>query len=135
MSSQQNSLITVAVDGIPLGVWDTRTGGESSAEVTKYRPGGMARQKLRSGLPEVGDLTVGREFEFDRDNDLSKHLRTRAGRAPMSVSDQPLDDDGAPMGKPTTWTGRLNSVNTGDADSNSSDGRMFELGMVAAEVV
>ncbi|HXH77316.1 hypothetical protein [Nocardioides sp.] len=135
MASQQNSLITVAVDGIPLGVWDTRTGGESSAEVSKYRPGGMAKQKLRSGLPEVGDVTVSREFEFDRDNDLQKRLRARAGRAPMSVSDQPLDDDGVAFGKPTVWSGRLNSVNAGDSDSNSSDGRMFELVMVAAEVV
>lgn len=135
MSSQQNSLITVAVDGLPIGVFDTRTGGESSAEVTKYRPGGMAKQKLRSGLPEVGDVTVGREFEFDRDNDLARTLRARTGKAPMSVNDQPLDNDGAPFGKPTTWTGVLNSVNTGDSDSNSSDGRMLELVMVSAEVV
>lgn len=135
MSSQQMTLITVAVDGIPLGIFDTRSGGESSAEVSKYRPGGMARQKTRGGLPEAGDVTVTRENEPERDNDLAKHLRTRVGRAPMTVNEQPLDDNGNPWGKPTTWTGRLNSVNGGDADSNSTDGRMLELVMVAAEVV
>src|SRR5687767_3479554 len=117
MVSQQNSLITVAVDGAPLGVFDSRTGGVSSAEVTKYRPGGMAKQKTRSGLPDVDDMTVAREFELDRDNDLARHLRTRTGKAPMSINSQPLDNDGAPYGKPTTWTGVLNSVDTGEENS------------------
>jgi hypothetical protein len=135
MASQQNSLITVAVDGLPLGVFDQRTGGESSADVTKYRPGGMARQKSRSGLPDIADLTVSREFEFERDNDLARHLRTRVGRGQMTVNSQPLDNDGAPFGKPTTWTGTLNSVDTGEENSDSSDGRMLALGMVAVEVV
>lgn len=134
MSSQQNSLITVAADGIPLGVFDSRSGGESTAEVSKYRPGGMAKQKTRSGLPESGDLTVAREFEFERDLELSRTLRTRVGRAQVTVNSQPLDDQGAPYGKPTTWTGKLNSVNTGDEDSNSADGRMFELAITVAEV-
>lgn len=134
MTSQQQTLVTVAVDGIPLGVFDTRSGGESSAEITKYRPGGMARQKVRGGLPEVGDVTVSRENENERDAELARQLRTRAGRAPMVVNEQPLDDNGAPWGKPTTWTGKLQSVNPGDADSNSNDGRMLELVMVSAEV-
>lgn len=134
MSSQQNSLITVAIDGTPLGVFDQRTGGNSSAEVTKYRPGGMARQKSRSGLPDVQDLTVSREFEFDRDNDLAKHLRTRVGKGIMTVNSQPLDNDGVPTGRPTTWVGTLNDVDTGDEDSNSADGRMLALAMVSVEV-
>jgi hypothetical protein len=133
--AQMQSLITVVVDGASLGVFDTRSGGESSADVTKYRPGGMQKQKTRGGLPDQGDVTVGREFETERDNEVARMLRGRAGRAPMSVTDQPLDDNGVPFGKPTTWVGRLQSVNTGDSDSNSNDGRMLELVMVAAEVV
>lgn len=132
--SKQNNLITVAVDGIPLGVFDTRGGGATKAGVSKYRPGGMAKPKVRKGLPETDDVTVGREFEEDRDNDLAKHLRTRAGRALMSVNEQPLDSEGVPFGKPTTWTGVLDSVDTGEADSESADGRKLELVMVAAEV-
>lgn len=135
MTSQMQSLVTVAVDGISLGVFDTRTGGETSAEVSKYRPGGMGKQRTRMALPEQGDVTVGREFETERDNEVLRTLRGRTGRAPMSVNEQPLDDNGAPFGKPTTWVGRLQSVNGGDADSNSNDGRMIELVMTAAEVV
>jgi len=134
MSSQQNSLITVAVDGVPLGVFDQRSGGQSTAEVSKYRPGGMGRQKSRRGLPEPSDLTVSREFEFDRDIDLAAWLRTRVGRGQVSVNSQPLDDNANPTGRPTTWTGTLNSVDTGDEDSNSTDGRMLELVVVVDNV-
>lgn len=135
MVAQMQSLVTVAVDGVSLGVFDTRTGGETSAEVSKYRPGGMAKQKTRGGLPDQGDVTVTREWENERDNEVERILRNRAGRAPMSVSDQPLDDNGIPFGKPKVWIGRLQSVNGGDSDSNSNDGKMLELVMVAAEVV
>lgn len=134
MASQQNSLITVAVDGSPWGVFDSRTGGESTADLGKYRPGGMAREKVRKGLPTVADLTVSREFEFDRDIELLRYARTRVGRASVTVNSQPLDDNGIPFGKPTTWTGTLNSANGGDEDSESNDGRDLELGITVAEV-
>lgn len=135
MSTQHHSLVTVVADGLPLGVFETRTGGESTAEVTKYRPGGMAKQKTRKGLPEVGDVTVGRSWERERDAEIERRLRPRVGTADIIVNDQPLDDNGAPWGKPTTWTGTLNAVNGGDSDSNSNDGKMFELVVVAVEVV
>lgn len=135
MVAQMQSLITVAVDGVSLGVFDSRTGGESGGEASKYRPGGMAKQKIRASLADVGDVTVSREFETERDNEVLRMLRTRTGRAPMSVNDQPLDENGVAFGKPTTWIGRLNNVNGGDSDANSNDGRTLELVMVAAEVV
>lgn len=134
MSSQQNSLITVAVNGTPLGVFDSRTGGETTADLGKYRPGGMAREKVRSGLPTTGDLTVAREFEFDRDVEILRWLRTVVGTAQVTVNSQPLDDNAVPFGKPTTWTGKLNSATGGDEDSESNDGRDLELGVTVSEV-
>lgn len=134
MTSQQTSLITVAVNGTPLGVWDRRSGGASTAEVGKYRPGGMAAQKTRKGLPVADDLTVGREYEAERDAEIARWLRTISGTANVTVNSQPLDDNKVPFGKPTTWTGTLNSVDTGDEDSNSNEGREFALGVVVAEV-
>jgi hypothetical protein len=134
MSSQQNSLITVAVNGTPLGVWDRRSGGTTTADLGKYRPGGMAREKVRKGLPTTDELTVAREFEFDRDIELLRWLRTVVGSAQVTVNSQPLDDSAVPFGKPTTWTGTLNSATGGDEDSNSNDGRDFELGVTVAEV-
>lgn len=135
MSTQSQSLVTVVVDGRPLGVFDTRTGGESSGEITKYRPGGQARQKSYGGRAETGDVTVTRVNERERDNDLVKWLRTRVVVGEMSINEQPLDDNDQPWGKPTTWTGRLQSVNGGDTDSNSNDVRPLELVCSATEVV
>lgn len=134
MSTAQQSLITVVVDGQPLGTFDTRTGGETTAEVSKRRPGGMAREKAYAALPTTGNVTVTRVRERERDADLARRLRQRVGRATMVVSDQPLDDDGAVWGTPTVWTGKLSSVNDGDADSDSSEPRMFELVCTATEV-
>lgn len=134
MSSQQNSLITVAVNGAPWGTFDSRTGGETTAEVGKYRPGGMAREKTRKALPTTSELTVAREYEFERDIDLLRYARTVTGSAQVTVNSQPLDDAGVPFGKPTTWTGTLMSANGGDEDSESNDGRDFELGVTVAEV-
>ncbi len=135
MSTQHHSLVTVTVDGQPLGVFESRTGGESTAEVSKYRPGGMQKQKSRKGQGEVGDVTVTRSWERERDADLERRLRPRVGRADVIVNDQPLDDDGAPWGKPTTWTGTLSSVTGGDSDANSNDAKPFELVAVITEVV
>ena len=133
MSAQHQSLVTAVVAGVPIGTFQSRTGGESTAEVGKYRPGGMAKQKTRRGLAEVGDVTIGREWETERDADLERRLRNQIG-SPMIVNDQPLGDDGAVFGKPKTWTGTLSSVTGGDSDSDSNDGKMLELVMVATEV-
>ena len=134
MSTAQQSLVTVVVDGRPLGTFDTRTGGATTAEHAKHRPGGMVAQKAYASLPENDDVTVTRVYERERDHVLARQLKTRAGRATASISEQPLGDDGAPWGKPTVSTGLLKSVNTGDVDSNSGEPRFLELVFTITEV-
>lgn len=127
MSTAQQSLVTVAVDGDSLGTYDTRSGGESTAEITKHRPGGMGPEKSYPALRGTGDVTVTRVYERGSVMEIAARLRARVGRAPMSVSEQPLDADGLPWGKPTVWTGLLSSVDTGEVDSNSNEPRMLTL--------
>ncbi|TIC78778.1 hypothetical protein [Nocardioides sp. GY 10127] len=133
MSAQHQSIVTVHVDGDPLGRFSTRTGGESAAEISKYRPGGALKQKARHGLTDIGDVTVSREWEDDRDNAVERKARNKIG-AKMVVSEQPLGDDMTASGKPKTWTGVLQSVNGGDYDAESNDGKTLELVMVCTEV-
>jgi hypothetical protein len=133
MATQQQSLISVTVDGAPLGIFDTLSGGATTADATKRRAGG-GQLKSYAALPDTDDLTVSRDYDRERDHEKLRELRRRVGRAPVSVSEQPLDDDGAPWGKPTTYTGRLTGVNPGDADSNSGDVRMLELTIQVTEV-
>lgn len=130
MTTAQNTLITLVVDGRPLGVFDTLSGGEPSAEVTKSRPGGMAGEKSHPALPTYSDVVAGRELDMQRDLELYRSLLNRAGRAPVSASKQYLDESGAPVGRPLTYTGRLSNMTDPEADSSSNDVSMWQLTFV-----
>lgn len=123
----------MTVDDEPLGVFDTITGGETTAEPTKRRAGG-GTMKSYAAHADTDDITVGRVYERERDHELLRKLRRRVGKATASISEQPLDDDGAPWGRPTVYTGRLTNLSPGEADSDSADVRMLELTFQISEV-
>jgi hypothetical protein len=127
MSTAQNYLVTVTVDGRPVGTFDTLSGGEVSADVGKHRPGGMVGETSHPALPTYGDVTVSRELDRQRDVELYRSLLPRCGRAPVSISKQPLDENGAPWGRPFTYTGRLNTMTDPDVDSNDSSVSMWQM--------
>jgi hypothetical protein len=132
MSTQDQYHVTVTVDGNPIGTFDSRSGGETTAEVGKRNTGeGL---KVYRAKPTTGDVTVVRGYERERDHELARRLRGRVGKATMVISEQPLDDDGNAWGAPTTWTGVLSGVNGGDSDADSADPRDLELTMVAKAV-
>lgn len=132
MSTQHDYLVTVAIDGSPLGVFDSRTGGESDSDIaTRWTGEG---RKLYPARGNVGDVTVVRGYERERDHERVRALRLRVGRAQMTVSEQPLDEDGNAWGKPTVWTGILKTVNGGDVNSDSEDPRDLELSMTVKTV-
>lgn len=133
MVAQHQSLITAVVNGKPVGEFATRTGGESSGEVGKYRPSAGAKQRTRKGLTDNADVTITREMETE-DYDLVRDLRKVAGRGSIVITDQPLDDDDVAFGRPTIFTGTLMSANGGDVDANSNDARDLELVAVITEV-
>lgn len=130
MSTSQQNLITVTVDGRPLGTFDTFSGGEVSADVSKHRPGGMVGESSHAALPTYADVTVGRELDRERDVELYRSLLPRVGRALASISKQPLDDNGAPWGKPFTYTGRLSNMTDPESDSNDSAVSMWQMTFV-----
>lgn len=130
MTTSQNMLITVTVDGRPLGVFDTFSGGEVSAEVQKSRPGGMVGEKSHPALPTYGDVTVGRELDLVRDLELYRSLLPRNGRALASISKQLLDENGSPVGRPLTYIGRLSGMSDPESDSNSNDLSMWQMTFV-----
>lgn len=133
-STAQQSLITATVDGVPLGVFDTLSGGVTSAEVSKRRAGGMGSQYSKVALPDNEDVTISRDYDRERDHELRRTLMRRTGRAMATISEQPLDDDGVPWGKPIVYTGRLSGVSPSEVDANSGDDRMLELTFVIEQV-
>lgn len=130
MTTSQQFLVTVTVDGRPLGTFDTCSGGEPSADVAKHRPGGMVGENSHAALPTYSDVTVGRELDRERDVELYRSLISRVGRALASVSKQPLDDNGAPWGKPFTYTGRLSGMSDPESDSNDGSVSMWQMTFV-----
>lgn len=127
MTTAQQFLITVTVDGRVVGTFDTCSGGEPSADVSKHRPGGLVGEKSYAAEPSYGDLTVGRELELQRDVELYRSLISRCGRAPFTASKQPLDENKAPWGRPLTYTGRLSAMSDPDTDSNDSAASMWTM--------
>lgn len=133
MSSQHHSLVTVTVNGTGWGMFESRTGGATTAELAKYRPGGFQKQRVRRGQPENEDVTIARTWERERDAPLSRQ-RHLVGSAEVIISDQPLDDIGNAWGTPTVYTGILQSMTDGDSDANSNDAKTFELGVMVMDV-
>lgn len=131
-ATQADALITVTVDGKPLGTFDKRSGGDVDSDISKRDT--ADGPQVYHAKKTVNDLTVTRGYDRERDHELLRGLEQRAGRASMSVSEQPLDADGNPWGKPKTWDGMLKSVNSGEVDVTTSDPRDLDLVMVVKDV-
>lgn len=132
---QDQHLITVTVDGNNLGVFDKAPGLEADSSETKYKPGGMGPEIVLGGSQTANNITVSRLYDITRDHELARALLPRRGKAPMSVSWQPLDPDGNPQGKPLVTQGRLKKVKFPDMDSEADGAAMLELEMSTAGTV
>jgi hypothetical protein len=127
MSRQDQHQVTLVVDGRPCGVFDKRTGGGVDSTETKYRPGSMGSERSLGGSQMVPNVTITRLFDGPRDLDLVRWLYTHAGKARVSCSDQLLDADGLPYGRPDVYTGVLKKVMKADSDSNSTGAGTYDV--------
>ena len=134
-SRQDTYSVAVAIDGIDYGVWDKMSGGEVDSEETKYKPGGMAPELSLGGSKSVGNITISRIYDLDRDHSQVKSLMNKAGTGDVTVTKQPLDVNAVPHGAPLVYTGKLKQVTAPEVDSKSSDPGMIELEISSAGVV
>lgn len=125
-SRQDQWLITATYDGKPLGKFDKKTGGAPAAQDTKYRPGGMVPEVSLGGPVSIDNITLSRLYDSSQ-KALLKTLFGLVGRARIVVTQQDLDQFGAPTGAPFTWTGTLIKSTPPDADSMSNAANMVEL--------
>lgn len=127
--------VTVSVDGVGYGVWETFDGGEGDSDETKNRPGALEDEESLGGPKTRGNVTVSRNYKRNRDQGVLKVLDAKRGRAPMTVVKQPLDPDKNAVGQPDIYTGTLKRVTGPNANSNSGDPAKIELEMTAAGAV
>jgi len=127
MSTSRQYQVTVTIDGVDYGVWDTFSGGEVASEEVKYRPGGMAAQVSLGGSTTVENITVSRLYVLERDHVIVHQLMSRVGRADVTINKQPLDVNGAAFARPPVENGKLQRVMPPEHDSDSDDPAMIEL--------
>jgi hypothetical protein len=127
MSREDQYAISVKIGDLPASIWDKLDGGEVDSEELKYRPGGMLPQVSLGGSTEVGNLTVSRLYDLDRDHPGMHTLMASVGKATVVISRQPLDVDGNVKGDPLVYTGKLKAVTPPNVDSESSDAGMLEI--------
>jgi hypothetical protein len=120
-------LITCAVDGVDMGVFDTKSGGELDSEESKYKPGGMAGEISLGGTRTFGNLTITRYCDFIRDWPQLKWLASRVGAARGSIGITPLTPMGERAGDPLVYAGTLKTATPPDLDSTGTDAAMLTL--------
>jgi hypothetical protein len=135
MSRQDQYNVSMTVDGYLTGTWDKLEGGEIDSEENKYRPGAMGAHVSLGGSVEVGNLTISRLYDLQRDhgavgskgNPGTIHwMIERTGKGQCVISRQPLDIDGNAFGDPIVYSGTLKTVTPPEVDSESSDAGLLE---------
>jgi hypothetical protein len=124
---EDTHLITMTVAGVDLGVWDTWSGGEGDSEESKYAPGGMEPEISLGGRQTIGNITLGRYLDRDRDWPRIKWLYSQRGKARVVIGLTPLALDGSRGGEPIVYGGTLKQVSMPDLDSTSGDAAILEL--------
>lgn len=109
-----------------LGIFDTKEGGETDSEETRYRPGGLPEESL-GGATTVTQITCSRMFRRGRDDELISFMRSKVGGGKVTVKVINEDADGNPISTGETYTGVLKRVGPPEVDSNSSDVAMIEI--------
>lgn len=131
MSRQDQTYVSVTIDwpGLGnLGVWENRTGGKGDSDSTKHREGGMGPQLAYGGPQTIDNASVERRFDPLRDGSILKALYAARGRARMTIVEVLLDEHAQPWAVgPNSWSGKLKSVDSGEANANSNDIRMISL--------
>lgn len=127
--------VTVRVDDLDLGVFQTFSGGGTAADDTKNRPGGMGPEESLGGPVSRDAFTVGRLYKLERDHALYKVLDAKTGAGRVVAVRQKLGRDRTPVGDPITYTGTLIKVTPPDHDSNASDRAEFTLEVSADEPI
>lgn len=131
MKREDTYSVRVTVAGRDLGTWDKMSGGKVAASETKYRPGGLADQVSLGGTRATDNVTVQKLYDANV-HDLIQWLFDQVGKGFMVITKQPLDANGARLGKAIVYQGVLNGVTAPDVDSQSSDAALIELELSTA---
>lgn len=132
LSSQRSFIVNVS--GIS-GHFDSKTGGETSADTVKHYNGGSLTPQVIAAPSETANVVVSRAYDHTRDYAAHKKARSLVGRWSTTLSVTPTDNNLSAIGKATVYPkALLVRVSEPDYDSGSSDPAMFELEFAISSV-
>jgi hypothetical protein len=76
-----------------------------------------------------------RNYVLERDNPIEHALAAAVGKALVTVTKQPLDENRVPYGRPMVFSGILKKCFPPDHDSNSSNAALMHLEFVPTGTV
>jgi hypothetical protein len=136
MARQDTWDVTATLDGVDLGTWDKKDGGDIDSDDVSYKPGGMAPRISLGGTVNVANVTISRLYDLSRDQLNIHWLISRVGKGWIVVKQTPLDNDGNNNGyDPLTYQGVLKRVGPPPVDSEGTDAALLELEFVPAGLV
>lgn len=117
----------VTVSGVP-GYFATKTGGETTADVTDVYDGGAQHPEKLAHPAVHANIVIGRPYRTARDQPIVASLRKKVGSFRPTVTVQPTDADGTPYGRPTVYASALlTRITDPDVDAASGDPARMEL--------
>lgn len=122
-------VVRVTLDGVAMGVWDNKSGGDLDSDSTTYYPGNMGTQQDLGGRKTASNLTLQRLYDRFDDHDKINTWWAAVGKGQLTVSQRPLDDNDNEYGKALVWAGRLKRVAAPPHDSNSGSAAILEIEM------
>lgn len=124
---QDTFLLTVSLDGVSLGTWDKKTGGDLDSNELKYQPGGGVPPLSLGGQKIANNVVLQRDYDRIDDHDKINTLLNAVGRGSVVVSQRPLDLQNNPYGRAIIWNGTLKRVLIPDADSEGTAAALVEI--------
>ena len=126
-----NRQFLVKIDGISGSwpYWATKSGGEVTSDSNKVWDGGSLVPDVLASPAEVGDITIARPYDPDRDQPIINQLITQVGQWRTTISVQPTYGDlTAAKVKPRVYSNALlTGVREPEPDASSGDGSDYEL--------
>lgn len=127
MASSSQRQFLVQVTGIS-GLFMTKTGGDTTSDVSKVYNGGSTTPELLASPAETDNIIVARAYDHSRDYQAHKNARAKVGRWRTTISVTPTDEDLNSLGNASTYPNALLvRVSEPDYDSSGGDATTWEL--------
>lgn len=124
-TAQRHFLNSVA--GLP-GYYQRWAGGHVNGDTSESFDGGSDVPDLIAGPPKAEDITIGRDYDPNRDEPILRALRPLVTKWRTTLTRQPSDGDYVPVGPPVVYAGALlKRINEPETDSGSNTPGRYEL--------